>query len=277
MSAKAIVLLVFTVVVLAVFSVMCGRPFLQWRERALRVACANQLKQIGMALHNYHDTYGVFPPAQMDGHSWRVRLMPFLEQSDYIERYRFDEPWNSPWNRELEIKPGPDKLGNMVGGEQATGIRYAVAYHHWQCPSDQDAASSHASYLMPVGPHAFGRKEGGLKWEDITDDTATTIAVAEIDSHEIEWLEPQDFDVETMSMLLNDPEQTSLSSHHPTGVWVVFCDGSVDGLSPDLPPEVLRAMITVDGGEKIVRDENAPGRYRLEEESTTDKSASSQP
>lgn len=276
MSSKLVSLFMTFVVVLFVGgAVLCSSLLMQWREKARSVECANTLKQIGLALHNYHDTFGMFPPAQMIGHSWRVRLMPFIEQSNFIERYRFDEPWDSIWNHELETKPSPDKTGKLGGGEDETGIRYAVAYHWWQCPSDRDATSPHANYLMLVGPHAFGRHEGGIKRNDITDDPATTIAVAEIASHEIDWLEPKDFDGETMSMLLNDSSQMSLSSHHPTGVWVVFCDGSVDALSPDLPPEVLKAMITIDGGEKIVRDDSALGRYRLAD--VAEESAPKQP
>jgi hypothetical protein len=75
---------------------------------ARRMVCSNNLKQLGLALHNYHQTYGCFPPAYVadeDGrpmhHSWRVLVLPFLEQQQLYDQYRFDEPWDGPNNRKL--------------------------------------------------------------------------------------------------------------------------------------------------------------------------------
>ena len=69
--------------------------------------CSNHLKQIGLALQNYHDAYGSFPPAYMadaDGkpiHSWRVLILPYLEQKALYDKYSFDEPWDGPNNSQL--------------------------------------------------------------------------------------------------------------------------------------------------------------------------------
>jgi hypothetical protein len=69
----------------------------------------NNLKQIGMALHNYHDTYKAFPAAVQIGpqdvpHSWRVSLLPFIDEADLYSRYHQDEPWDSPHNRALLVE-----------------------------------------------------------------------------------------------------------------------------------------------------------------------------
>src|SRR3990172_9467251 len=70
-----------------------------------RTACKNNLHQIEMALHYYHDKYHCFPPAYVADasgrplHSWRVLLLPFLEQENLYRQYRFDEPWDGPHNR----------------------------------------------------------------------------------------------------------------------------------------------------------------------------------
>ena len=77
------------------------------REAARRAQCSNNLKQIGLAFHNYHDSYGCLPPAYIpDGngqpmHSWRVLILPFVEQSPLYDQYDFDEPWNGPNNSKL--------------------------------------------------------------------------------------------------------------------------------------------------------------------------------
>ncbi|PQO37972.1 DUF1559 domain-containing protein [Blastopirellula marina] len=258
---------VVVVLCLGVVTVIFGW---QWREDLAEQECDNRLKAIGLALFNYFDTYHEFPPARLDGHSWRVRMVPYLVSSPYYSNYRFEEPWNSDWNLQLESLPLESwKMEEPI-------ICYPNLF--WQCPGErQDETVSHTAYLMLVGPHAFGRKEKGIRWQEITDDPATTIAVAETASHSIHWLQPKDLEVETMSFQINDPEKPSISSHHPHGPHVLFCDGTVAQLGPDLPPEVLKAMITIDGGEKIVRDQNAPGGYHLEEETTTSEAADVQP
>ncbi|PQO42398.1 DUF1559 domain-containing protein [Blastopirellula marina] len=265
MSGKAFVVTMAVATVTVFFGISIGFVFLQLSSQARQVECENNLKQIALAIHNYHDTFGQLPSAQLIGHSWRVRLGPFREQSSFFDQYRFDEAWDGEWNRNLEIQPEPDKVGKLGGGVDETGIRYAKAYYLWQCPSDRESESPHTNYLMPVGPGAIGLPGQGRKLADITDDHSTTILIAETASRDIEWLQPKDLDVETMSFQINDPDSPSISSHHPGGALVVFCDGTVGFLSSDLPPEVVKAMITIDGGEIIEKDEDAPGGYRLSE------------
>ncbi|PQO30265.1 DUF1559 domain-containing protein [Bremerella cremea] len=237
----------------------------QAQEAASEMECRNNMRQIGLALQNLHDTYQRFPATEEDGHSWRVRILPYMLSDPFYGMYRFEEPWNSSWNRELERRriTAKNKI-DVVVGDIDPDSPYSMAEFLWQCPSDREPKSPHTNYVMLVGPHAAGRKEEGISLADITDDPATTIIVAEIAAHDIEWLEPEDLDVETMSLQINDPHKPSISSHHVKGPHVVFCDGSVSQLGPDLPPGVLKAMITIDGGEKIIQDENAPGGYRLD-------------
>lgn len=72
-----------------------------------RNLCRSHLQQIGISLHQYHDTYGSFPPAYVKGpdgepwHSWRVLLLPDLGYEELYARYRFDQPWDGPVNRQL--------------------------------------------------------------------------------------------------------------------------------------------------------------------------------
>src|SRR5262245_11036025 len=72
-----------------------------------RRASANNLKQIGLALHNYHDTYGKLPPAAICDKagkpllSWRVAILPFIEQNALYKQFKLDEPWDSEHNKKL--------------------------------------------------------------------------------------------------------------------------------------------------------------------------------
>lgn len=243
----------------------------QARESARRMQCTNHLKSTILALHNYHDTYGKLPPASLIGHSWRVRVITFQFASAYYDSYRFEEPWDSEWNQTLEFRRLPGKHLLTEEEEEEAGLweinpdADSIASWIWQCPSHSDAKSTYTSYLMPVGTDAFGLPERGRTFDEITDGSSNTIAVAEYAGHDISWLEPKDFDTETMSFRINDPDKMSISSHHAGGALVGMADGSVRWLSNDLPPEVVKAMITINGGEKIVEDANAPGGYRLED------------
>ena len=97
-----------------VFVVGCGLAllvFLAPREppgaRALRAQCANNLKQIAMALHNYAADYQALPPAFVADatgkpmHSWRVLILPYLEQQALYAQYNLSEPWDGPNNIQL--------------------------------------------------------------------------------------------------------------------------------------------------------------------------------
>jgi len=78
--------------------------------RASTGQCATNLKVIGLAMHNYHDAYGQFPPAAiLDNQkkpllSWRVQLLPFLDHDDLYKEFHRDEPWDSEHNKKLIAK-----------------------------------------------------------------------------------------------------------------------------------------------------------------------------
>lgn len=113
--------LVELLVAVAICSLLLGLilPAVQRsRAAAARVACANNLKQIGLALHGYHDTHGAFPPSSSGGYrspaepflSWRVRVTPFLERQavwdSAAEAYRAKkDPFRDPEHRERERTP----------------------------------------------------------------------------------------------------------------------------------------------------------------------------
>src|SRR4051794_27214810 len=71
------------------------------RVAAARQASVNNLKQIGLAFHNSHDTMGYFPGGVYDasgkkvGLSWRVAILPFIEQGPLYMQFKLDEPWDS--------------------------------------------------------------------------------------------------------------------------------------------------------------------------------------
>jgi len=80
------------------------------REAARCAVCMDKMKRIGIALQNYHDQHGSFPPAytvDAEGnllHSWRTLILPYFGEQKWKEIYdqiRFDEPWDSEHNRQF--------------------------------------------------------------------------------------------------------------------------------------------------------------------------------
>ena len=76
------------------------------REAGRRSQTRNDLKMIGLALHNYHDAYGVFPPAVLKNdqgtvlHSWRTLILPYLDQAPLYQKIDLSKPYNDPVNAE---------------------------------------------------------------------------------------------------------------------------------------------------------------------------------
>ena len=86
-------------------------------DAARRAQSMNNLKQFALAMHNYHDTNGKFPAASSfdkDGKpllSWRVHVLPYLEQAELYKQFHLDEPWDSEHNKKL-IEKMPNVLAS---------------------------------------------------------------------------------------------------------------------------------------------------------------------
>jgi prepilin-type processing-associated H-X9-DG protein len=201
--------------------------------------CMSNLKQIALGLHNYHDIYGCLPPAYITDdngkpmHSWRVLLLPFIENEPLYKQYRFGEPWNGPNNSKLAASyPG---------------------IFCYECPSAYGAPNT--SYVAVVGPETAWSDAKPRDFKDFADGPDQTILVVEVADSGIHWMEPRDLNFATLPMVVNPPEGfLGISSDH-YGANVAFADGSVRFLKEDLPAQTLRALLTIDGGEKVNLDE----------------------
>lgn len=209
------------------------------RGAARRTQCKNNLKQIGFALHNYHDAFGCYPPtyvADEEGrpiHSWRVLILPYLDQTPLYNQYRFDEPWDGPNNRKLH--------------EAVVGV--------YRCPSDPPVSASAdancKNYVAVVGPETIWPGSKSVKRSDITDGPSNTLAVVETANSGIHWMEPRDLHVLQMATTINSPGGQGMSSKHEGGAQGLFADGAVRFFSEKLSAATLRALLTIDGNESI--------------------------
>jgi len=203
-----------------------------------QAACANNLKYIGLGMLDYHDTYNCFPAAVLtDEHdspvrSWRVALLPFVEQGALYDRYDFDEPWDGPNNSLL--------LGDFPGW--------------YRCPGDGLSGPTDTSYVMIVGEGTMGgepREE--VSCDDVMDGTSNTILilVIEVAGAGIPWTEPRDITVEEAVTLITDPEASQFEQAHSGGVNVLLADGSVLLLPTSMDRRLLRAMLTRADGQAL--------------------------
>jgi prepilin-type processing-associated H-X9-DG protein len=229
-------------VFLALGAVSVGLLREDWKSRqrdaAYRSYCANNLKQISLSMHNYHDTFGSFPPAYLTNEegqpllSWRVLLLPFMDHQELYEQFHLDEPWDSPHNRAL-IDDMPRRDGS------------------YQCAADRDEQATETNYVMIVGPDTVSEGPVSRSFREIRDGTSHTIAVVEVADSGIQWTEPRDLRADQISFQVNDPERPAISSKHNGGANVVIVDGSVKLVFDKNDPGLIRGMTTIDGGEDV--------------------------
>ena len=204
------------------------------REAARRMQCTNNLKQILIAFHNYHDVLNKLPPlytVDKDGkplHSWRVHLLPYMEQNALYQQIRLDEPWDSEHNKQF----------------------HNVVIPFYSCPSNGLFKPGKACNYSVIKDDKHGFPEGGktLDLHSITDGLSNTIAVVEV-KEPFCWMDPTaDLDLATLEKGVN-VKDGRCGSFHPGGCNVVFFDGAVRFFSQVVDSKTLRSAGTRNGGE----------------------------
>lgn len=200
------------------------------RGAARRQASMNNMKQIALAMHNYHDVYRAFPPAVVkdeDGnplYSGRVLLLPFLEQASIYERFDKTKAWDAPENAAIR----------------------ATTLSLFEDPNSQSTNSPRTDYLFVTGPSTiFEELPNGrpMTIADVVDGTSNTIYLIETSASNAHWAEPKDFDISQLGALP--------PGNYPAGNLVGLVDGSVRVLDKNTAPATLRAMLTRNGGEVV--------------------------
>ena len=162
-------------------------------------------------------------------HSWRVLILPWLEQRSIYDRYRLDEPWDGPNNR---------KLHDLIVSAYA-------------CPSHPGQGHSTA-YAAVLGPGTAWDGSGPMTLRDIEDGPGKTIMLVEVTSPSIHWMKPRDLRFDRMGFSINGLEETlGFSSKHPGGANALLGDGSVRFIKDRTSQDDLRALLTAAGGEDV--------------------------
>jgi hypothetical protein len=201
------------------------------RQAARRMTAANKLKQIGLAMHNHHAAYRQLPETAIRDDngkpllSWRVKVLPFVEQQALYEQFHLDEPWDSPHNRKL-LEQMPD------------------VYRH---PAAR-TPPGHTVFQLPVGDSLMFQKEGETQFRDVTDGLSNTLMVVETDAASaVPWTKPADCEIDLSNPL------AKMGKANPQGFNVLMGDGSVLFFANSIDSSTFRAMLTRAGQETINR------------------------
>ncbi|HEV2972042.1 MAG TPA: M56 family metallopeptidase [Pirellulales bacterium] len=204
------------------------------RDAAGRVQSMNNLKQLALSMFVYMDQHQTFPASAIyskDGKpllSWRVSVLPYIEQDALYKQFHLDEPWDSPNNKPL--------IAQMP-----------VVFKD---PSDERREEGTTRYLVPVGKGTIFDGDKGTKIIDITDGTSNTILIVEVAPDKgVTWTKPDDMPFDAEKPL------SGVGTIPPAGITATFADGSVRQLRPTIKPDTFRKLILRSDGEPIDQSE----------------------
>jgi len=168
------------------------------------IHCANKKKQLCVALHSYHDTYQTLPPAyttDAEGkplHSWRVLVLPYLEQESIFRQIRLDEPWDSEYNRQFH-----DQMPTAI----------------FACPV-VTRTKGETTYQVLTGTGTYFPGAECRSLDDDALDRKNTVLLVE-SRNPVCWMAPADLPIEAL-----EDDATPILSHHARHPNVVMADGT---------------------------------------------------
>jgi len=223
------------------------------REAARRSSSKNNLKQLGLALHNYHDTHRSFPSGTVVNDklkpdqrlSWMVSVLPFVDQAPLYNRIDRKKGWKDAANRR------PIQTRMMVFQNPGVAVKKEPSY-----------GSTHYVGIAGVGKDSLTAKvhnkktgifgyERATRIRDIRDGTSNTMMASEASANYGAWGSGGTATIRafTKKPYINGPD--GIGGPFPGGCNVLFADGSVRFISNKISPTVLEALSTVQGGEVV--------------------------
>ncbi|MFI4852449.1 MAG: DUF1559 domain-containing protein [Gimesia chilikensis] len=200
-------------------------PAIHRSRTAARMSSAkNNLKQIGLALHNYHDTFGCFPPGGVireDGtamHGWMMSMMPFLDAHPFSMMIDYNRPWDSPENVPV----------------------YQIQIPSYQIPG-RDMSLADDGYAVTVyqGNPNLLHRNSSIKLRQIRKGTAHNWLAGEVTGKYQPWGYP--FNWRPLGTKLCDGPD-SFGQHAWDGAHLLLVDGSEHFYSTETAPEILQAL-----------------------------------
>jgi len=258
------------------------------REAAARAQCSNNLKQLGLALHNYATTNKAFPPGRTTvtpEHSWTAFVLPYIEQENVAKDYNLSVDWTNPTNydairAQLEVFNCPSTFPGLRTDDNITANPACGDYS--TVSTIKDFVGKECFNLKNITSDEDSRLLGALvkdqktRIEEIEDGTSNTIMIAEDAGRpqlyiqrnilgdksvpgwkEGGWADPgAPFSIDGSNedgsvpggCAINCSNNSEVYSFHPGGANVSFADGSVRFLQESMNLCVLAKLVTRAGG-----------------------------
>lgn len=185
---------------------------------------SNNLKYLGIALHNYHDTYGSLPPAVVTDskgrplYSWRVLLLPFIEQKGLYDQFDLSEPWDSETNRPLaEYVPSLLESPYLDMGKHPGKTTYLAV-------------------VDPDGKQTIMLPQEGRSFDEVPRELGSVVVVVEQIDRPVIWTKPDD--ISPFELI----DAAQIDQNDPTYFPVLFGDASVKWI-PEGGPQQLRECL----------------------------------
>jgi hypothetical protein len=222
------------------------------RERAVRLQCPNNIKQLCFAFHSYHNVHGSFPPAYTvddDGkplHSWRVLILPYIDQRELYDKIRLNEPWDSEYNQQFhdiqmkvfQCSSSPRRVSLV------RKIRNVVV------KNDELRRMANCDYSVVIGEGTFFSSSKEITLDGIADGIDNTILIVER-MVPVNWMDPNNeirFEVARVGVNRN---LFGIGSKHGRmgtfGAFVGFANGYVEFLPDDF--ENIESLLTKSAGD----------------------------
>lgn len=286
--------LIELLVVIAIIAILIGLllPAVQKvREAAARTQCTNNMKQLGLGLHNYHDASGGFPPSRYvhpsfgTVHAWTILMLPHIEQENIQRQYRWDRNWNHASTNDRN--PGGVNQNDIKiflcpaapGGRKGARRRGIIDYS----PANTITRPNPHVINMPPGDSTYIGILGNnvhRRIVEVSDGTSNTILLAEDGGRNQRWqmgklvgtsgatgawanpataIAVTGFNPATMTIIgpcaVNCNNNDEVYGFHPAGAQILLADGSVRMIKANLSINILIPLITRNRGEVVQHDQ----------------------
>jgi type II secretory pathway pseudopilin PulG len=238
------IVLIVLAVILGIMMLICGilavlliPAVSAARTAAKSVQTMNNLKQIGLAMHNYQSAYKSLPSAYSINHakqpmfSWRVAILPYIEQGQLYQRINFNKPWDADENKFL-LDQMPTVFRSALANE-------SLPKGHTTVFTLRDPSSM----FKPGSDYAAGVHYSNFS--SVSDGLSNTLMVIDLPNHPgVPWTKPDDVTPSEAYVLLSQ-----LKGHG--GANLCLGDGSVKRQPPEITEEDFNALVSAAGNEQL--------------------------
>ena len=231
----------------------------QAREAARRTQSKNNLKQIGLAMHNFHDTFNKFPSGTIpskklkpdERQSWLAQLLPYMDQAPLYNQMKIDLRESAKWNDEDQEMWITNAIPNLHNPSNPPGFQpgepATTDYVGW-AGVGKDAPTEKAK-INKMGIFGYDR---ATRIRDITDGTSNTVMVSDaVAKSRGPWAQGGESTIRALTSKPYVNGEDGIGSPHAGGFHVLMSDGAVRFVSNNIDENVLESLATRGGGEVV--------------------------